>query len=518
MTVGRRVRPAALAGALFAWPACAFAQTGPWAPLGSRLDRAVSWAVGAGALEGLNPLIRPWRRAAIAGAVAHTDTLRLPAAARTAWRRVAAELARTADTALVAGELVIAGYEHGGRDSFRPAGRGRVRPAGGLWASLTSGPVVAVFNPAFESRLYDDPEFTGETATEVAGRVQSAYLALSGARGDLLFGRLARQWGPDRFEGLQLSPSAYAMDGLAGAVRLGRFELTAVAMQLDADSIASGTAATPFNRYFFAHRLDIRLGRNVWLGLVESGVYGGRGKGWDPALHAPLNLAIVSSFNEDQYVNVLLGADLAAGLGRLGRIELSGYLDDVQTDDTALTDERPASYGATALWRWALPAAPVQLTLGYTRVAALSYRNSEPALAYLARGVGLARNASDYDQWRLLAEARPADRLDLGLEVHRLRQGAGDLHDPMPADSVLAQPGQGFLVAPVRTVTGVRLTAAWRPREGLELAGEVGTTGRVGAGAAAIASFAVRLGADLWHRRLGAAYPGVERGALRGWP
>jgi hypothetical protein len=316
---------------------------GPFVPLGSRLDRLVVWMIDEGALSRVDPLTRPFRLAALRRGVAEQDTLALSSAGRRALAWLRAELDAAADSTAAVAELGQAFYANGRRDSFREGGASGTGTMGGAWVSVTRGPFVAVFNPAFENRLKDDPEYTGKTDRFIAGRLQAGYVAVTGEVGELFFGRTARNWGPGLFDGLELSPSAYATDMISGALRMGRFELTTIAQRLDDYDT---TFAASVTRWFFAHRLAIRAGRGVWLAFTETGVYGGPGRGFEPAFHAPLNLGLLAEFNENLLVNVLWGIEGHARLGRALTIAAQGVIDDIQIDKETLMDRRPTSGGS----------------------------------------------------------------------------------------------------------------------------------------------------------------------------
>lgn len=523
----RRARPAVVRAAVLAallagvGPALrAQERAGPYIPLGSRLDQLVAWAIADGALTKVDPLARPYRLDAIRGAVATVDTLALTTAARRVLAWLREEFAAFDVPALVVAEGAYEGYRNARRDTFRPGGASGARPALGVWVSVASGPWSAVLNPALEGRLWDDPEYSGAKSKRIVGRMQVAYLALSGKRGDLAFGRMARDWGPGLFDGLAISPSVYARDALSGALRIGRFELSAIAEQLDPGPDTVTALGVPFNRYLFAHRLGVDLGRGAWLALWETGIYGGPGVGFQPVFHNPLNLGLLSEVNDGLNVNILAGADASARLSHRVQVGVSGFIDDIQIDHKTLRDKRPTSYGLTAVGRYSVPARlPLHLALGYTRIASLTYRNEKDVrFVYAVDGVGLARNFSDYDQWLLRAEVRPNRWWYAAADFSWLRQGAGDFRLPFPSDSILATPGQGFLVAPAHTARAARVTVGAEPRAGLEVRGELGVTERLGGGAEAIAGASIHVRLDVLARALGGAAFGIEPGANRAWP
>ena len=491
---------------------------GPWVPLGSHLDQLTRWALDEGALRQVDPLNRPFRMAAIRRAVAAEDTTRLSAAGRRAMAWLAAELGSVTDSQMVGAELALQHHQNGRRDTFRPGGLRGNKFDGGIWASVARGPFVAVLNPAITDKLRDDPEYTGAKTKLVAGRMQTAYVALTGERGDLFFGRMPRDWGPGLFDGLLVSPTAYAFEALGGALRFGRLELTAFGARLE-DWPASPWGSRPVARYLFAHRLAVRLGPGIWLAGVETGVYGGPGGGFSPILHNPLNLGLLSQYNDSVSANVQLGADLHARVARGLSLAASGFVDDIQVDRTVLSDHRPSSFGLTILARYALPRHPAHIALGYTRIAYLTYRNGfSPEFEYSYHRVGLGHNFSDYDQWLARVEARPSVRWYLALDLTYLRQGSGDFRQPFPNDTVLAGMGANTLVPPVHRALGARITASAEPRPGLEVRGEIGAVRRATGGAEGIFGLSVHLGADLLGRRLGSPFPGIEPGGNRAWP
>jgi hypothetical protein len=492
------------------------ARAGPWVPIGSRLDGLVGWTIAEGGLGRVDPLTRPYRLAAVRGAATAQDTTLLSPAGRRVFRWLSSELAATSDSTAVAAELGQAFYNNGRRDSFREGGRSGAGAMGGVWVSMVRGPLVAVLNPAFENRLKDDPEYTGKTDRIIAGRIQNGYLAATGSLGDIVFGRMARNWGPELFQGLQLSPSAYATDQLVGTVRMGRFELTTIAQRLDDYDT---TLAATVTRWFLAHRLTVRAGKGVWLAFTETGVYGGPGRGFEPTFAAPLNLGMLSEVNEKRDVNLLWGAELHAPLGRRASFEAQGMIDDIQIDAGPGTNSRPWSGGFTFVVRGALPTFPIHASLGYTQVRSLTFRNSiSPWDIYAVRGVGLGRGLADYDQLLLHLEARPNAAVRMAIDISYLRRGSGDFHLPFPTDSVLAGPGQGFLVQPARSTPGARLTGGLELPMGLLVNGEIGVTRTLAGRNEVIAATALRLRLDVLKRHSGGAFPGLEAGASRPWP
>ena len=480
---------------------------GPFIPLDSRADRAVRWAVDTGALPSLDPLTRPWRLAAARDALTQADTSSSGAAERAAVRWAAEAVAALADSVQAIVEAGVSAYRDGGSEPIRFAGASGVSTALGVRLQAGTGPWVVVVNPAFDERWRDDPTFTGYRGGPVTGRMVEAYLAVSGRTGELAFGRMARNWGPASIDGFQLSSLAAPGDQLAGTLRFGRFAITSVAQRLDdRDTLAS----VRYHRFFVAHRLTMRLGAGSWVALTETGVYGGYGSGFDLAMHAPLNLALLSQYNEGQNLNTLLGAEAAIRLPSRMRLELSGFLDDIQVDDSVLTDSRPTSYGLSAGLIVPLAELPLHLDLRYARVSSLAYRNSfDTQLVYSVRDIGIGRNASDFDEARLRLSWKASPPTDVFAEAVYLRQGSYDFRQPFPSDSVLALPGKGFLVAPVAHAVMARVSGVSEWSNGLSVAGSLGVLRTLAGATRPVATLTVRMRFDARRMRTGGAFPAL---------
>jgi hypothetical protein len=428
---------------------------GPYIPLGSPLDRLTLWAAETGALPALDPAARPFALRRVAEAVARADSAGLSAGQRRALRWLLAALPFADDTVAVTLEAGLRSYTHGGRDAFRPIGGEGV--TGSLLGRvvLGTGNLAAVWSGGFDNSLRDDPEFTGYRGRSLIAHIPEAYLSFTSAHVDLLFGRIARSWGPALFPGPLVSAVARPVESFGATLRYGRFELATFSSRLDD---ADSTAAVPIQRWLFAHRLGVDAGRGVRVAVTQTGVYGGRGSGFDPALATPLGLAYLTQHNDGRAVNVQMGLDVSLPVAAVTRLAVSGFLDDMQVDDSLLTDQRPTAYGAEVVLTHALVPGTLHVSAGYARISALAYRNStNPEFGLTLRGIGLGHNYSDYDQVLVRGEWRPGLRWALTGELSYLRQGAADFRQPFPPDSVLAQPGQGFLVAPVTQATGVAL-------------------------------------------------------------
>ena len=442
-------------------PSLALAQdASPYVPLNHWAMPYVEHLIARGRLTDPTPLTRPLREADLLRALQATDSARLSAAERGVVRRVVAELDRrergpAARLELHAG---VAARSHARRDPLREAGPGHGTASGGAALTLFFGPVAVVTHPYFDTRLKWDPDYFGKKDRVIAGRAAEAYVTGQWRYGDVFFGALDRNWGPPALEGLLLSPSPYSYDHFGVTLGTPGVRLEGVITQLD--DIDTGGVAN--HRYLIAHRLVLRPPGRTTLALWEGSLLAGPGRPLEPWFANIFTLGLVAQYDQAGQVNNLLGLDVTSRVGS-ARVFGSLLIDDIQVDRSVATDREPPQYGATLGAQGGV--AGVAWTAFYTRIANLTYRTTNPAEAVMRRGVGLARNFSDYDQLTLRASLLTAHRALLTPEVTLLRQGEGDFRLPYPPVTAYdSTPAflSGVVERTVRLAVGYQLSVgAW---------------------------------------------------------
>ena len=374
------------------------------------------------------PLTRPFREADLLRALDAADSAALTRAEWRVVQRLRVELRHrergpTARLELHAG---VAAASHARRDPLRAAGPGHATASGGASLTLLFGSVVAVTHPYFDTRLKWDPDYAGKKDRVIAGRNAEAYVSGQWRYGELFFGAVDRNWGPPALEGLLLSPSPYSYDHLGVTLGTTGVRLEGVLTQLDDLPDSSGTLN---HRYLVAHRLVLRPPGHTTVALWEGDLVAGPGRQLEPWYANILTLGLLTQYDQNSHANSLVGADVVT---RLGGTEVFGslLLDDIQVDKQTAGDREPPSYGLTLGARGA--AGPAAWTAFYTRVANLTYRTPDPAEVVMRRGVGLARNFSDYDQLTVRASVVAGPGVLLSPEATLLRQGEGDFRLPYP--------------------------------------------------------------------------------------
>ncbi len=416
----------------------------PYVPLAHWTMPYVEHLIATGAIADPTPLTRPLRRADVAAALRAADTLALGPAARGTVRRLLAALDRDGGAPAgaryrVTGDLGLAAASYAKRDPLaalddtgpRAAGPEHATAAGGLDLEAAFGSVVAVSHPVFDTRLKYDPDWFGKKDRVIAGRTAEAYVAAQWRVAELFFGRLDRNWGPSAVQGLFLSDQPYGLDHLAVALGTPRFQVQAVATQLDDRRDSTGAVV---HRYLMAHRVWARPGPRWTLALWEGSVLAGPARAFEPWYLNIVNLGLLEQLNGGGNVNSFVGLDVERRAATT--LFAQFLLDDIQVDRRAPADQKPMSYAFTLGARGRLPGAGpggrAAWTAFYTQVANLTYRNENDLEVPLYHFLGTGRNFADYDQVTLRAGVLVAPGLLLAPELTLLRQGEGDPRLPHP--------------------------------------------------------------------------------------
>lgn len=334
---------------------------------------------------------------------------------------------------------------------------------------FAGGPVVGMLRVIGDTRLNNDPEFSGRKDRDIGGRTEDGYVSGQWRYGELFIGRVGRNWGPSGMPGLVIGSYAYSYDHLYGRFGTPRIHFASLFAKLDSDPLGGGRVS---NRYLAAHRLAGRLGR-VEIGINESILMSGEGRGLELGMLNPLNIYSLSWRNEKLDGNLMVGADAALRTRRFGNWSAEVLIDDLQIDRCAAVCEEPNSYGFT-LSAEGLPLRGVQKWFGsYTRVSSLAYRTPLYHERYTSFDVGLGRGFSDYDEARVGLDLAVMPRVPVKLYAARRRQGAGDYRSTFPDSSEYATT-PGFLMPTTTRIVRVGISGGGAIGRGFELTADFG--------------------------------------------
>src|SRR5712692_4458749 len=333
-----------VAGMLLVVPRLAAPEASPYVPLEHWTMPYVEHLIARGVIPDPTPLTRPLKRADLVRVLRAVDTLIVShKVAQTVHRLLAAlESQQRGPRYRVAADLGLAAATYARRDPLaaiddsgpRQAGPKHGTVYGGLDIAFQLGRVVAVTHPYFDTRLKYDPDWYGFKKRFIAGRTAESYLSAQWPIGELFFGRLDRNWGPSGIQGLLLSDDPYGLDHLALAVGTARFQLQALATQLNDTTDSAGALV---HRYMEQHRVWLRPDDHWTFALWEGSVLSGPDRGFEPWYLNIMNLGLLEQVNmhpdpsgANQNVNTFIGLDVE----RHGELTLFGQfmLDDIAID------------------------------------------------------------------------------------------------------------------------------------------------------------------------------------------
>jgi hypothetical protein len=362
--------------------------------------------------------------------LAAADTTGAPHAALIRELRAAFDPPSAGDRWRVAGRAGAQAYSHIRRDLLHPLGPDGIRPYAELTGEAVMGPFALVSRPAAEPRLPDDPEWPGRRDLELAWRMVEAYGSAQFKYGSVFYGQMDRNWGPAGVAGIGVSDYGYNTVEAGFEIGVETVRLLALARTL---TDARDSTGQRVHRYFFAHRLGVRLSDRVSLGLWETTVLSGVDREFDSRYRNPLSLLLLANqYGLGSDGNVLFGLDGRWRLGRGTTIEAQVGIDDLQYENTGGDTRYPN--------RWALTVAaggPLGRRLGwralYTQASSLAFRTQDPFESFTDAGVGLGRNFADMDQATVTTTVPIGTRWLVTPELTLLRQGEGRITDPFPA-------------------------------------------------------------------------------------
>jgi hypothetical protein len=415
-----------LAGVLA--PPCVRAQASPYLPLDDPRLPLIEHLIERGDIEDPSPMVRPFRRADALRALGQADTAGAPplvAAMRAALQEVPG-----GQTWLLAGRAGGQAYSHARREVLHPLGPDGVLPYADFTGEAVFGPIVLESRMAAEPRIVDDPEWPGRKDLNLAWRFPDAYVSAQFKYGSVFYGQMDRNWGPVGLPGIGVSNYAYPQ--VESGFRLGTrtLELEALARFL---YDAQDTLGNVVHRYFFAHRVGARLSDRLRVGLWETTVVAGVDRNFDGRYRNPLTLLLFANqYGLGADGNVLFGVDAHWRIRGRTTVQAQLGLDDLQYENTSGSTRYPN--------RWALTVAgfgPLGPALGwrafYTQASSLAFRTQNAFENFTDAGVGTGRNFDDMDQLTLTVSVPRGPRWLLTPELTLLRQGEGQINDPVPA-------------------------------------------------------------------------------------
>lgn len=282
-------------------------------------------------------------------------------------------------------------------------------------------------NLRLDRKMAEDPSYTGKKWRSMAGEVESSYLTYSKDRLDILWGRFDGNWGPTD-QSLILSSTARPMDAFSFRFRWGIMQFSYQAGQLNKIGPAD-SAGERQNRFFSGHRVDFRISKNFNLGLFETVVYGGAGRGFEPAYLNPFMIYHSVQLNDFTDDNTFLGFDAAWLIA--GRHKLYGQIlvDDFQIEKKIPSDREPNELGFMIGGQSLDLFDFFDISGEYIRINNRTYNQKYERNRYDNRGALIGHELGpDADRWRLILSKwfEYENRMSLNLSYERHGEGRYD--------------------------------------------------------------------------------------------
>ena len=245
-----------------------------------------------------------------------------------------------------------------------------------------------------DTKILDDPGFLGQVwRDDLGGYVANAYGKLALGPLGVLLGRDKLYWGPGKSGSLILSDFGPPMDMVCFSLNAGRVTATSFFTTLDdlelrksipfgADSLHPGDIAS---RHLSGHRLDVRITRDLEVGLSETIVYGGPDRGLEPGYINPLSFFYAQQWNTDKDDNPMWSFD--ATWWPKERLQVYGQflVDDYQFEQKSPQDKEPREIAFLLGLHGGDPfgLANTSVTLEYARVNPWTYNQKLPWNRYV---------------------------------------------------------------------------------------------------------------------------------------
>lgn len=424
-------------------------QGSSYLPLGHWAYDYIDMLVARGRIDGLAPLVRPYRRIDIARAIRaaedegqlSVEELEWVAALEPELRREMELLAGDRPEGVAFWGELGAGLKaltHTHRDPLRPAGDESLFPTLllGLYGDAPGG--AAALRVRWDNHLLNDPQFPGGRAIEFrecdplidecAYRPEEAYVEIQMPYVRLFFGRVYRNWGLPGTFGMLVSPYAYSYDHIA--YRFGTERVALSGLYAPFDDFGGDTA-----RHFSSHRFDWRILDNLAISVGESAVYGGPNRRIDFRLTNPILPWEIAGSREGTERN------------SMGTAEVWWRIyDDLVTygaflvDNTAVGDDERTEgfnqYAAAVGVQLPTLAPRFALRADLSLVSALAYRSRVARYEYYAvDGIGLAHDRTDAAVVSLRGDWFPRAGLILVPRLDLMWKGEDDITDDWPDEA-----------------------------------------------------------------------------------
>ncbi|MBN2090074.1 hypothetical protein JW964_10680 [candidate division KSB1 bacterium] len=335
--------------------------------------------------------------------------------------------------------------------------------------------------------LMDDPLYLGKEWRGFQVFTEQAYSRIQLGKWHLMIGRDFQKWGSGKDASLLISSASQPMDQISAQFTQGRFNFNSLFATLDLMPVpnakklgyATGQKA---NRYLVAHRLNIKFGTRLQVGISEAAIFSGP--------DAPVELRFFNPFLP-LYGEVVNSAGSSANM--LGSIDWRYFpfknfefygeflIDDIQVEKTGPGDLEPNEIGTILGLSWAAPFSMNALTVGleYTAITNRTYNTVASWEKFIHRNKPIGHFlGNDFDRLRLTTNCWLTRSVQININYERQRTGEGGINKPFdsPWENYTVEQGysEPFPTGVVETSQLFDFIINYRPHPGWFIGMEAG--------------------------------------------
>jgi hypothetical protein len=325
------------------------------------------------------------------------------------------------------------------------------------WAEFATPPGISLAHRfKIDTKISEDVGFLGKAwRDDLGGYVANAYGKLAVGPFGVLLGRDKLYWGPGKSGSLILSDFAPPLDMVCFKLNLGRVTATGFFTTLDelkletpipygADSLYPGYVTS---RRLSGHRIDVRITRDLEVGLAETIVYGGPDRGLEAGYINPLSFFYANQWNLGKDDNPMWSFD--ATWWPKQRLQLYGQflVDDFQFERKNPQDKEPKEIAFLLGLHSGDPfgLTNTSVTLEYARVNPWTYNQKLPWNKYVYGDVLLGHPLGpDADAFYLTLTRWLNEKFTCEVDYRFVRHGETSIESDWPVPVVGPWGGASF--------------------------------------------------------------------------
>ena len=313
-----------------------------------------------------------------------------------------------------------------------------------------------------DNRLDENRKYLGKRQGGTASYSEEAYIIYSPKHFNFLLGRSFVRWGPGATGSLLLSDFSRPLDQLYADFRYKWLRFFFLTASLNPISVNRTIA----NRYFSAHRLNFQLGKNIWLGISETIIYGGPNAAPQLPFHIPVIFYHGVGLNGPTLANTMGSIDISYYPAKNMHLYGELLIDDIQLEKSGPVDLEPDEWGFLIGIQGAYQR--FFLETEYVRVTNRTYKTPDLWERYTFRNDPLGYYlGNDFDHLWIKCNYWLRSDFRLQTKFQFIRRGEGRIDTPFDTPWMSTPPGgsyeEPFPTGIVEKLSRFQLELRWHP-------------------------------------------------------